>query len=52
MIYQINMVCFMYVVVIHCIKVTIQNNNDNNNNSLINFQISTGYIPATANASI
>jgi len=52
MIYQINMVCFMYVVVIPCIKVTKIQNNNNNNNSLINFQISTGYIPASANASI
>jgi hypothetical protein len=53
MIYQIHMVCFKYVVVTPCKKVTtIQNNNKNNNNSLTNFQISTGYIPATANASI
>jgi len=42
----------MYVDVIPCIKVTtIQNNNNNNNNSLI-FRLTTGYTPATANASI
>jgi hypothetical protein len=45
----------MYVDVITCLKVTTiqnnNNNNNNNNNSLI-FRLTTGYTPATANASI